>query len=146
MQLEVLSSSLLVSLMWSISPIVKKYILRTLPVETLMVVSASIHYIAILVFILVFKREQFNSGIKYVDFGVVGPLLATILIALAANYIYLNLLQQNDSYLVTSLTNLSPIFITIIAIIFLKEKVTIKAGLGVVLICMGVVLLLERHP
>ena len=142
MQLQLLSTSLIVSILWSISPIVRKYVLRTLPVEMAMLLFSSMHYMCILIFTLGFRRPIINAALPHVTYNVLGLALVTVLVAgLLPNYMYNVILKNNDAYRVNALVSITPVFITLFAVLFLGEHVTLRSGAGVLLITIGIVLL-----
>ena len=140
--MQLLSTSLIVSILWSISPIVRKYVLRTLPVEMAMLLFSSMHYVCILIFTLGFRRSTIRAATPHVTYEILGLALATVLVAgLLPNYMYNVILKSNDAYHVNALVSITPVFITLFAVLFLGESITFRSGAGVLLITIGVVLL-----
>ena len=145
MKLEILSTSLFVSLLWAITPLIQKFVLLTLPVETFMILSSLLGAIVTVLVIMTFKGKVVTKSLRRVKaIHIVLILIMTCLGVIISRYLYFALLQQYDSYLVTSLTSLSPLFVTVFAMVLFKEQVTVKAALGVLLTCVGVILLINR--
>ena len=66
---------------------------------------------------------------------------AGILTGFLANLLYMFVLKDNDSYIIAALIYSSPIFTFILAIYFLKERVTFMGIFGFFLIVFGVICL-----
>ena len=145
MKFELISTSLFVSLIWSFTPLIQKYVLLTLPPETFMVLASILSVVIINLFVLTLRGSVVRQSLRRVrPIHIFLISLMIVMGAVVSRYLYLYLLQHHESYLVISLTNLSPLFVTVFAMVLFKEQVTVKAALGVLLTCVGVILLINR--
>jgi drug/metabolite transporter (DMT)-like permease len=60
--------------------------------------------------------------------------------SIVANYVYYGILEKNQTYLVTILTSVSPILTILIAYAFLKEDITPKQWIGIIVAIIGITL------
>ena len=133
--------ALTVALLWGIVSIVHKYALHKIPVITLLAVNTIVYTLA-LTPLLVFNREKIMASLPALDAKLTIILVLTsIFCILIPNLIFLQILKQNNSYVVTALTYTAPIFTTILGYLLLKEKLTLATGSGVFFIVLGIMLL-----
>lgn len=140
MQSQAITLSLLVAFMWSLLPLIQKTLLKSISVEVLMVLGG-VAYAVLLVAFFAIHRKKVAREWHTVNLRVVGLVMAIGALAFVPNIIFLHLLSKHESYIVTALTFVSPVFTAALAYLFLKENVTWASLAGVVLIVAGVMLL-----
>lgn len=136
--------TLVVTLLWSITPIIQKYALNTgISHVTVMAISGAAYFTCLVWYIF------YNSAIVIKDIASKKDTL-TLFAAIAftgavcgflSNVVYFYLLKNNDAYVVTALVSTAPLATAVLAILFLGESVTLIHGLGVACIVLGCVLL-----
>lgn len=130
--------AMFISLMWGISPIIYKHVLKSLDTYSLIALQGAF-YIALYTLYLVFMKKHISQKratftpkvIAWVGVAAIfGMILPTVL--------FFAILKNHDSHIITALTYSSPMFTLLIAYFILHEKVTLMSFLGVVLIVAGI--------
>lgn len=135
--------SLVVSFLWSLSPILEKYIFKSgIHVESVMLIGGIFYLVPLAIYglcnIQTIRKDLCNS----MNLQVLSIIAAsTVMTVFLANIINFHLVKNNPSYIVTALTFTSPVFTMIFAALILKENVTRVSLLGVTFIVAGVILL-----
>lgn len=131
-----------VSMLWAASPIIKKPILNTLPTETVMVLVSFAYAVTVFTVVLIFRKQVVISSLSKLNPQIgLNIVILVILCGLFPNYVYNLLLKSNDAHITTSLVSVTPLFVLLFSVVFLKEKVTLLSACGVLMIFAGVVLL-----
>lgn len=134
----------LVALLWGISPIIHRMLLKRVSESFILLISAITYFIAVGVYVYFWKRKEVTS-----DFSKGGHLyipllsLTTLLGLFIANVIYLYAVKnaQNINKVVT-ITSLYPVITLIIASLWLKESLSLLGVFGFILIICGISVLL----
>ena len=139
--MNVITASLMVSFLWGLNPVINKHILDTLNPKLLICIEGIIFF-----FCLIFygycnwfeiKKDLPKVNLKY--FLLI--LISAVVTGFLANVIYLTVLHNHESYVISALVFSAPFFTLILAMIFLKEKINIYGFVGVLLIVFGVICL-----
>jgi drug/metabolite transporter (DMT)-like permease len=141
MKLIIILLAIFVSFLWGYTPIILKYLLSRFT-KTTVIVTEGILYALFLSFFIFWKNHEFINDVKkftYVDIGLF--FLTAIIGGFLANVLYIFLLEENDSYIITALVSISPLFTLILAYLFTKEKITLYGVLGTILIVIGIILI-----
>lgn len=126
---------LLVSFIWGLLPIIDKYILRKIdPKLFVLLFTAFIFGCSIILVLFSRKTIQFKS----LDKNTLGLTFLSALFSFGALVVYLLLLKDNDSHLVSAIAYSAPMFTLILALFILKEKPTPISITGILLIILGV--------
>jgi len=134
----------LVAVIWGVSPIVHRLVLKRVSGSFILLVSAITYFIAVFAYVFIWKRKEVygdfkNGGIVYV------PLLAltTFLGFFLTNLIYLYAVKYSPNInIVVIITALYPVITLIIASLWLKEYLSVMGLIGFALIVCGVTLML----
>src|SRR2546426_531324 len=122
---NVLISSFAVAFCWSLVPIIYKIILTNLPAKTVFL----LYYITtttLMIFYTFLNWNNINLHIDKINYKIIVQLLIVVLLgSLIANYLYYDILEKNDTYLVTILTAISPLLTILIAYFYLGEKINL---------------------
>ena len=94
-------------------------------------------FVSVLVFINF--QETYNDIITLDFFEVSVILFIVIFTIVISNYIFQNILKNNDTYIITALVYSSPIFTLLISYFFLSENIDFLGILGVILITSGII-------
>lgn len=135
---------LLVALIFGLVPIIEKYVLSFIQVESLLVVSGIVYFVVVALYALLANRNEALAT----DFRIMAdkPLVAALvvlsafLILIVANYLYLCVLQNNKTHLVTAVIASYPLVTAVVSYMFLNEVITGAHALGILAIVGGVFL------
>jgi DME family drug/metabolite transporter len=128
--------ALLSSLLISFTTIVmKKGIARTNPTSAMLVVTVVGSLIFLAVSVPVFKFDYLKSKafLLFILAGVFSPALV--------RWLYFISLDRLGPSVSSSIISTGPAFTAVIAIVFLKEKLTVSISLGIVLIIAGIIIM-----
>jgi uncharacterized membrane protein len=134
----------LVAVIWGVSPIVHRLVLKHVSGSFILLISAITYFIAVFAYVFIWKRQEVygdfkNGGVVYV------PLLAltTFLGFFLTNLIYLYAVKYAPNInIVVIITALYPVITLIIASLWLKEYLSVMGLIGFALIVCGVTLML----
>jgi drug/metabolite transporter (DMT)-like permease len=140
---DVIPTSLLISFLWGASPVLHKFLFMTNPLSSqTMIVSGSFYYFLCTCIYFYFNQKIVLSELQQLSYSTLAIMaFSAVLAGFFANYLYFHVLRESSSYVVSALIFSSPFFTFILARLFLREEITVKSALGVVLIVLGVVLL-----
>jgi transporter family protein len=131
----------IITLIWGISPVIIKYAIHhgNIPTYLIIFIQSIIYFIASLLYVIIFKYKNFKDDlIKYRSYI---PLLAFISLfsVYIANLLYVVALQNNVNInILTIIVGLYPVITIIFSYFILKEKITLKAIGGYILIILGI--------
>ena len=131
----------IVLLLFGIRPILYKYILPYIQVESLLLISALFYVLLVSIYILFMSpSSKIMNDIRLMNKqkGLYFILLCTALMGLIGTYFYLYLLKDSPAFLVTSLIATYPLITTIAGYIFLNEVASFTQLIGVITIIAGV--------
>lgn len=142
MSFNVISTSLFISFIWGITPIVHKYIFSsvTMSPHTLIVSGALFYSVCAMIYFSYYKDEVLKP-LANLNSKTYMLMIFTAVLSFYANYLYFNVISKHASHLVSALIFSSPFFTLIFAYFFLKEDISLTSALGVTLIVFGVILL-----
>jgi|LakMenEpi03Aug12_release.lakeMendotaPanAssembly.Ray.scaffolds.fasta_scaffold883314_2 drug/metabolite transporter (DMT)-like permease len=132
-----------VILIYGISPIINKYVLAHIKPESFMVIGGVVSVISAIIFSFIRKNKlildiaNMNKH-KHVYLLI---FLSSFILSIIVNYNYLELLNVEPAYRVTSVTSCYPLITAILGYLFLSEQVSIKHLTGVFFIMTGVCML-----
>lgn len=135
--------SFIPSFLWGLIPIIKKMILKSVSPIMSIALSSLIFSLGSIFLIFIYSNDvlkEYNDNKGKINYlSVIGLVIFSTVLALIAEYVFLNLLTANNSYLIVALTYSSPLFTLILAYFILKEKITLYGTLGVLFIVIGLV-------
>ena len=132
-----------VILIYGILPIINKYILAHIKIESFMVIAGFFGLISASLFSFLRKNkimldiEKMNKH-KHVYFLI---FTQSFILSIIVKYNYLGLLNVEPAYKVTSVISCYPLITALLGYLFLHEHVSIKHLVGVVFIMAGVYIL-----
>lgn len=129
----------LVVLLWSIYPVVQKFVLRILsPIEYLIIIG--IVYFTCVVMLMFYTRSSPLAIVKKL-----GPIEAVSVLFLAvfgyfvSSLLYNEVMHKKESHWVVAITYATPVLLaTLFAVLFLKERPTPRTLAGIALMTTGV--------
>jgi drug/metabolite transporter (DMT)-like permease len=135
---------LFVNVIWGISPIFEKYLLRKINILSFIILSSAIQFIAAL---LLMSYNNYDYIIKDTNVllndsnVIIGIFFITILLFIS-KYVYLYIVNHDKSIaLVAILTSLYPVLTLIFGYLLLNETITIEEFVGFILILFGILLI-----
>ena len=146
---DIVMMSLIVSLLYGISPVLYRYISTIHPYEihafTLLLISASVFFVCTLMCYVFHSgrvKHDLNNLYKNKN-ALIMLLLSSILSVFIANLLYFMVLNKSNtkSYIVSALVFTSPLFTLMLSYIFLEEDITYTALFSVGLIVAGILTL-----
>lgn len=139
MNLQVLLITLFIAFIVGLVPILDKVLLKTLSPYTVLAGSGIIYIICMFGF-LYYYRKTILSDMKKINYL---HILLFAFIAIFGSFIikilFLNVLKNHHSHIITALVYSAPFFTLLIAYFFLKEDINIYGLIGVLFIILGVI-------
>ena len=130
--------SLFVAFLWALGGILQKYSLRTLSPKMLFIIGGALFSVLVIAYGAIHRKEVLASFPK-IDTPTWASIIGFVTLSMFLSIIlFYNLLESNDAYKVNTITYVAPLFTLILAIIFLGERPTIHAALGVGLVVAGI--------
>jgi drug/metabolite transporter (DMT)-like permease len=138
--MEYIFVALFVSLLWGIQPVLHKLLLSKYKPITILIISSFLYFY--LIAMVAFAR---NADVKNdLDNMTRRDILIILSIGLFSGFIgnmlYLYVLKDHNTSIISALIYSSPVFTLIISYLFLKEKLNMYGLLGVITIIIGVIL------
>jgi drug/metabolite transporter (DMT)-like permease len=132
-------TALFVSFLWGLSPILNKFLLGKFNYISLFVFSSVVYFIAMLMFAY-YNYDIVQTDLQKINadnlFFIVGTVVIT---GFLANVLYLYVLKDHESSLISALVFSSPLFTLLIARTFMKEKLNYFGIIGILLIVSGTI-------
>lgn len=138
--------ALFVGFLWGLAPIVHKILLKNIDFKLFMVLSSLTFFTCTCLFAAYFWKDLLAEKKKLNFANVAWIVITAIVTGFIANLIYLFVLKDNKSYVVSALIYCSPFFTLALSYLFLKnEKITYIGASGCILITLGVILIALDH-
>jgi uncharacterized membrane protein len=141
MEINVIVFALLTAFLWGLSPVIYKHVLNDIHPNSLIVISSLFYFVSCLIFVWWNRSTLMANQNKIKRRHVLLIGIATVFTAFIPTILYFHALQKHDSHMISALIYSCPVFTLILAVIFLKEQVTMIGLTGIVLIASGVVCL-----
>lgn len=130
--------SLLVAFLWATSTIIQKHALKDLNPATVMIVS-SCFYMACLAMYGLWKKDIVYSDLKNVRASTIATVCFSAIVGgFLAQFLFIYLLQSQNSAVVTALTFTSPVFVLLMSIFLLHERSHLLSVIGIITVFVGV--------
>lgn len=131
--------SLLVAFLWGLSPIIQKHLLKKFDRFSLMFFFSTVYFICLLLCLPFYRTCLLKdiTKLETIDMGLIA--FTTITTSFLANLLILQVLKDHDSYIVSALESVAPLFTLILVYFFFHEKINILGVLGVLLIVLGII-------
>lgn len=139
--MDLIKYSLIIALLWSITPILHKYVLNYNDPFIVILISSLFYAGCTIIYSCVYWKRIKNE-LKEVDKKTIIILgISSIFTVFLANIILTYLTKYNKSFSVTALTFSAPLFTTLWAYLFLHEEISLTSLIGVLLIVIGIIIL-----
>lgn len=134
----------IVSFLWGLQIVLQKIMLKSLSPITTLVIGSTFYLTALAVFATwnwnVIREDVFVNC--RIDAKVIAiAFISSFLCGFIANMMYMFVLAKNNSHIVAALTNTTPLFTLLFAALLLREHITRRSVMGVILIVAGTILL-----
>ena len=133
----------LVSCIYGLCPILHKHTVGFISMETLIVLLNTCYFMITLPFMFYFRDKVMNDVSILLEnkhlFFVIA--LSATLMFMFGDYIYIGLLEQHKSYLVTSIVATYPLITVLLGYYIFNEQFKTEHLSGILLIILGVIML-----
>jgi drug/metabolite transporter (DMT)-like permease len=135
---------LFVNVIWGISPIFEKYLLRKINILSFIILGSVIQFIAAL-FLMSYNNYDYiikDTNVLLNDSNVIIGIFFITILLFISKYVYLYIVNHDKSIaLVAILTSLYPVLTLIFGYLLLNETITIEEFVGFILILFGILLI-----
>lgn len=137
--LEAIILCIFIAIIWGISPIMQKRLLSRVNKETMLLVGG---FTATVILILMCFKEshKIKEDLSKIDFLTFVEISIAMTLGYIGTILFLSLLNNHKSYLITAITFTSPVFTAILACLWLQEKINTINVIGILLVVFGVIL------
>ena len=133
--------SLVVAAIFGLTPILEKYVLNSITVETMMILSGLFYGIFMVIYVCCCHGPHFMADMRtMVERPSLWILVAlsAFLILVVANFLYLSVLKDHKTYIVSAITSAYPFFTVVAGFLLFHEMISITHFIGIVMISGGV--------
>jgi len=138
--MEYIFVALFVSLLWGIQPVLHKVLLSKYKPITILIISSFLYFYLIAIVAFVRSGDVKNDLKNMTKRDVLVILSIGLFSGFIGNMLYLYVLKDHNTSIISALIYSSPVFTLIISYLFLKERLNIYGLLGVITIIIGVLL------
>jgi len=136
-----LVNCLIVAMIWGLTPIINKYILQSIEVESLMIFSGLfyglfailygtfIHHNKVITDVLTLSKVPHKWGLMAIN---------SFLILIVADFLYLRVIRDHKTYLATAITASYPLFTVVAGFLLFNEVISVAHFVGILLIIGGI--------
>jgi drug/metabolite transporter (DMT)-like permease len=132
--------SLLIAVITALQMIAQKHVAHKLSHQTIFVVSALV-YLVLTLFYFGYHSNLIIREVREVVVPIGLVLVSAAVMGFITNLIYFNIIRHNEISLVSAITSVTPLFVAGIAVLILKETLTVSQMIGIVAIVVGTILL-----
>jgi drug/metabolite transporter (DMT)-like permease len=137
-----LLESLIIVLIFGSVPIITKYILQHIQLESFIVFVYIIYFGFAVLYLTVMGYEDIYADIVTMNKKrILYPLLFLCVVSsLTTTYLYNKILKKNKAYIVAAITSVYPAIVVILGYLLLNETITLSHIIGVFMCIFGVFL------
>ena len=143
--IHMLLESLIIVLIFGSIPIVTKYILQHIQLESFIVISYVVYFGLVLLYLMVMGHEDIYADLVTMNKKkLLYPLLLLCVISsIITTYLYNKLIKNYKAYLVAAITSVYPAIVVILGFLLLNETITFSHIIGVFMCIFGVFMLTQ---
>lgn len=135
-----------ISILFGIAPIIHRHVTQHVSKGFIMLVSGVVYFISIIAYIFLFEQKAVVVDIKENKRYILLLAVTTFLSLFMANILYLYVMKHAKNVnIVVIIMAMYPAITLLLAIVFLKEKLTLLGCLGFFIILTGLAVLLYSH-
>lgn len=140
-----LLESLIIVLIFGSIPIVTKYILQHIQLESFIVISYVFYFGLVLLYLMVMGHEDIYADLVTMNKKkLLYPLLLLCVISsIITTYLYNKLIKNYKAYLIAAITSVYPAIVVILGYLLLNETITFSHVIGVFMCIFGVFMLTQ---
>jgi drug/metabolite transporter (DMT)-like permease len=136
--------ALFVSLLWGTQPVAHKFLLSKYSSTTILLISSFL-YFSLISMVAISRNKDIKKDYANMTTRDLLIILAIGLFSgFLGNVLYLQVLKDNNTSIISALIYSSPVFTLIISYLFLKERLNMYGLLGVITIIIGVILVSQN--
>jgi drug/metabolite transporter (DMT)-like permease len=142
-----LVACLIVAAIFGLTPILDKFILRSIDVETLMIMSGVLYGVVATLYAVFYHRGPFMDDMTAITANPVLLLLiavSTVLIFIVANYLYLSVIRDHTTALATAITASYPLVTVVAGLLLFGEAISYEQFGGILLVIGGIFMLTKE--
>lgn len=129
--------ALFVGFLDGLSPVIHKSLLNKYSPVTLLILSSVVYFSCVLIYFCNNAELVLREVGRITKIDMFRLTINAIVGSFFANILYLDVLKNHDSNIISALINTSPLFTLVLAYFLLKEKITFYGLLGIFLIVTG---------
>ena len=133
--------SLVVAAIYGLTPILEKYILKSITIETMMILSGLFYGAFMAVYVFCCHGPHFMTDLQTMverPALMILIILSAFLILVVSNFLYLSVLRDHKTYLASAITAAYPFFTVVAGYLLYNEMISVTHFIGIVLITGGV--------
>lgn len=133
-------AAIFVAFLWGVSPVIHKNLLISLNHFTIIFIGGIMYSVAMILMAIQnwsIIKKNITTDLTLKKLSLI--FFTTIIGGFVANYIYLRVLKNNNSYFISALIYTAPLFTLLTVSLLKSEKITVYGVLGVLLITLGIV-------
>jgi drug/metabolite transporter (DMT)-like permease len=138
--MEYIFVALFVSLLWGIQPVLHKLLLSKYKPITILIISSFLYFYLIAMVAFARNADVKNDLDNITRRDILIILSIGLFSGFIGNMLYLYVLKDHNTSIISALIYSSPVFTLIISYLFLNEKLNMYGLLGVITIIIGVIL------
>jgi drug/metabolite transporter (DMT)-like permease len=140
-----LLESLIIVLIFGSIPIVTKYILQHIQLESFIVISYVFYFGLVLLYLMVMGHQDIYADLVTMNKKkLLYPLLLLCVISsIITTYLYNKLIKNYKAYLIAAITSVYPAIVVILGYLLLNETITFSHVIGVFMCIFGVFMLTQ---
>jgi drug/metabolite transporter (DMT)-like permease len=134
-----IATALFISFLWGTTPFLHKILLKKMNPFSILIFDGLLYFAGLLC-VIAYNYDQLiidAAKLTYRDMGIIT--IVGLVASLFANFLYLYVLREHESYIISALVYSSPVFTFLIALFLNSEKITGFGVLGISLIVLGVI-------
>jgi uncharacterized membrane protein len=134
--------AIFIALIWGSTPFLTKHVLQNIHYKSLILCESILAFIVSMIFSY-YNQSELIDDFKNIKPKTVLSILILVIAVFCVNIMYYNVLRDHETYLISAITSIYPLFAFILSYLFLNEKITFLKALGVFLITSGVICIVK---
>jgi len=136
--------ALIIAAIFGLTPILEKYILKSITIETMMILSGLFYGAFMAIYVFCCHGPHFMTDIRTMMESpslLILVVLSAFMVLIVANFMYLSVLRDHKTYTVTAITASYPFFTVVAGFLLFQEMISVTHFIGILLIIGGVFIL-----
>ena len=141
MQINHILIAIGVSIMWGLEPILFKRLITKFDKVSVLIICGMFYFVGLLALGYRYSNKVIKDLSNVTPYDVSLMFFSAVIAGLMGNMVYLFLLESHNSYIITTLVSIAPLFTLLFAYLFTKEDITKWGIMGTMLIVFGVLMI-----